>query len=147
MKRRSRVRRGRVRFKIGDIIAIPLEGRFAFGRLLRDCGIQIYDVLKETVDLPDDISTTPTKFFSAVMDHHVKSRKWPIVGHLDFEDLEDEWSPPTYIQDLLDPRQFRIYAKGIMQSATRAEVRGLEQQVLYFPEGFVEELERRFNVE
>ena len=144
MKKRSRPKR-RVRSKRGDIVAIPLgDNEFAYGRLWRDCGVQVFDFISTDGKHPTNFDSLATKFFGSAMTKKIETGKWPIVGHLPFDNPEEAWTPPTFIHDLLDPRRYKIYERGSIRPASKQEIAGLEEEKLYFPDAFVDEIRRRF---
>lgn len=77
----------RKRIKLGDIYAIPLpNGKFAFGRRLKDASIAIYNVISDTIEeLPQE---EEYQFIVGVYDDVLKSGDWPVVENRPFPDEE-----------------------------------------------------------
>ena len=63
-----------------------------------------------------------------------QGRDWIRIGRHDFDSDEAAWDPPKYIQDVINPEEYRISHKGVMRDAKQAETQGLEECVLWFPE-------------
>ena len=134
-----------VRPQTGDVFAIPLgDGRYCFGRLLHDCGIAIYDYRSKNFPDMATLATKPIRFHASIFDKAIRSGLWPRIGMLPADDESDNWSPPCFIRDELLEESFEIYERGRIRRATKEEIQGLEEQHMWFPDSFVEELRRRF---
>ena len=62
------------------------------------------------------------------------SLDWVYVGKIPFGVEEDVWVGPLYIQDAINPNEFRIYHRGEIFNATPQQVRGLDEQVMVNPD-------------
>jgi hypothetical protein len=132
------------RYKLGDIVAIPLpDNKFAYGMIHNDASIGIYDLISELMLIPEEIVSKPFTFFSGIFDTAITQGFWPKVGHVPFADKESSWPPPTFIQDVINPSKFRIYHKGEMREATEEEIQGLDEAVMRKPEHLIAEILRR----
>lgn len=135
----------RVRPRAGDVIAIPLGGgRFAFGRLLLDCGIAIYDYRSKSIPDVTSLSGKPIRFHASIFTSAISNGSWPRIGHLPAIKEANDWPPPCFIRDDLREDSYEIYERGKRRRATKDEVHGLEEQCMWYPEPFVKELKRRF---
>ena len=113
------------RRKLGNVYAIPLpNGKFAYGREYRDAGFAISKFQSDEIVKNPDFSEID--FFVAVYNRVLTCGEWPKVGNYPFEDEEEAWIPPTYIEDQIKPGNYEIYHKGLIRKATKAECIGLE---------------------
>ncbi len=129
--------------RLGDIIAIPL-GKLGFGyaRSYRDVTLGIYDYVTPQIESLENIVDNKIAFFVSYCDPNPHDMDWIFLGKQRFSHPEETWGPPTYIQDVLNPNEFRIYHKGIMRNASKSEVMELEKQQLFFPEHIRERIIR-----
>ncbi|MEK4527032.1 hypothetical protein CXK86_13290 [Paenibacillus sp. BGI2013] len=114
----------RKRIKLGDIYAIPLpNGKFAFGRRLKDASIAIYNVISDTIEeIPQE---EEYQFIVGVYDDVLKSGDWPVVENRPFPNEEEAWPPPACIIDRISGG-YEIYHLGEIRPSTREESEGLE---------------------
>jgi hypothetical protein len=118
---------------IGDIVKIPLgQGTHAYARVLAEATFAFYDSLATEELALERVVKMPILFFVAVMNHAIKTGRWPIVGHLPLED--GLRAPPKFIQDPLNLNSFSIYEHGQIRPASRSEVVGLERESVWEPE-------------
>lgn len=119
-------KKGRKRVKVGNVHAIPLpDGRYAFGRMFRDGAIGIYKDTGDTIeDLPDE---EKYQFIVFLYDDVLTSGDWPVICSRPFSNSEEEWPPPTFIEDQVSEGKYSIYYKEEILSATRDECIGLEE--------------------
>ncbi|MGO4533095.1 Imm26 family immunity protein [Paenibacillus sp. 2TAF8] len=117
------------RIKLGDIYAIPLpNGKFSFGRRLKDASIAIYDHISDSIDeLPKD---EKYQFIVGVYDHVLKSGNWPVVGNRAFLDENEAWPPPACIMDRISG-EYSIYHLGEIRPSDRKECEGLEMAAVW----------------
>lgn len=112
------------RIKVGNLYGIPLpNGKFAFGRLLRDAGIAIYK------HIGNDIRNLPIKedykFIVGIYRSDI-NKDLIYIDNIPFESEELEWSPPSYIYDTIGNR-YQIYHKGQITQSSKEKCLGLEQ--------------------
>jgi len=122
-----------VKRKVGDILKIELgDGTHTYARVLPEAGFAIYDArTSEEMPILETVER-PILFYVAVMNHAVKEKRWPVVGHKTLEvGLQ---SPPRFIQDALNQKRFKIYEHGRIRPATRQECLGLEREAVWAPE-------------
>jgi hypothetical protein len=114
-------------------VQVPLGDRtHTYARVLPDASFAFYDS-RTTDELPiERVIELPVLFFVAVMDHVIKTGRWPVVGHHHLE--EQLHPPPRFIQDALDKSSFSIYENGRIRRATRQECIGLERAAVWEPE-------------
>lgn len=117
----------------GDFVRVDLgDGSHVYGRVLPEATFAFYDS-HTTDDLPiEEIARREVLFQVAVMDHAVKSGRWPIVGHLPLE-TKFRKNIPRFMQDALQPEQFSIYDNGEIRPSTRLECVGLERAAVWEP--------------
>ena len=114
----------RKKIKLGDVYAIPLpNGKYAFGRVLKDAGIAIYSYIGESKeDLP---KTEDYQFIIGVYKDILVSGQWDVVNNRPFDDEDEAWPPPQCMIDKISGK-YSIYYKGEMRDASNFECEGLE---------------------
>ena len=123
---------------VGDIVQIPLpSGGHAYGRVLRDASIGVYRTTSAAPDEPP--ADSDYMFVVGVYEDVFASGKWPVVGHADFGNPEDEWPPPYCVKDKITGRMSR-YHKGQLWPASEDECRGLEPAAVWDAHHVVERI-------
>ncbi|MGC8639396.1 MAG: Imm26 family immunity protein [Isosphaeraceae bacterium] len=120
--------RGRkIRRTIGDVVAIPLgDGKFGYGRVLREPLIAFYNFRSDEIALLDDILRAPVAFVLWVMNYAVPRGVWPVLGNAPLTpDLLDE---PLFFKKDAISAALTIYRDSTGQEvpATREECEKLE---------------------
>ncbi len=119
----------KVKVEVGDVVQIPLpDGRYAYGRVLRDASIGVYRVTTTEEGKPprgDDYM-----FVVGVFEKVLTSGEWPVVGHAEFRDTEEEWPPPYCVKDKITGRM-SIYHKRQMRPAGEDECREMEPAAVW----------------
>jgi hypothetical protein len=125
----------------GDVIAIPLTAAgYAYGKLFADYGLGVYDLLTASIADCEEVTHQKFWFFCHIFHNAIKSGMWPIIGHEPFSDEESSWTPPMFHQDVISG-EYEIRHKGECRPATKKEIRGLFEEVMYFPDGLLERIE------
>ena len=125
----------KIKYKICDIVAIPLPNRcYAYGRIFYDSTIGIYKMITRIIAPTEDVIRCEISFYAGFFDTKILSGDWSIIESQKFASEEEAWPPPTYIQDIVNPEKYRIYHKGLMRPATKAEISGLDKAMMYKPE-------------
>jgi hypothetical protein len=131
----------RVRYKAGDVFAIPLgEGRFGFGRLFRDTTVAVFSRISSDITDVADLCGAPVAFYAAVFDTAIRSGEWPKIGECPFPDPDNAWPPPRVIEDILRPGTFKVYERGEIRRAPAEEVRSLDRALIYKPAQLVDRI-------
>ncbi|WP_340029293.1 Imm26 family immunity protein [Paenibacillus sp. FSL H7-0940] len=114
----------RKRIKLGDIYAIPLpNGKFAFGRRLKDTSIAIYNLISDSIEeIPQE---EEYQFIVGVYDDVLKSGDWRVVENRPFPDEEEAWPPPACIIDKISG-EYLTYHMGEIRPSKSEECEGLE---------------------
>jgi hypothetical protein len=124
----------RQRRRAGDVVRIDLGAGFhTYARVLLDASFAFYDCrLVGEASLPE-ILASQILFRIAVMNHAVKSGRWPVIGH---EPLQGETLilPPKFMQNPIDKTIFSNYENGVIPAAPREQGRGLERTSVWEPE-------------
>jgi hypothetical protein len=122
----------RQRRKAGDVVRIDLGAGFhTYAHVLHDASFAFYDCrLVGEASLPE-ILASQILFRIAVMNHAVKTGRWPVIGH---EPFEGAMLSPKFIQEPIDKTMFSIYENGVIPAATREQYRGLERASVWEPE-------------
>ena len=126
------------RIRLGNIYAIPLpDGRFAFGRRLKDACIAIYKHLGESVEnVPEEGDYL---FVVGVYDSVLKSGRWPVVAYRAFKSEDEAWPPPMYVLDKLSGK-YSIYHHGVLRECSPEECTGLEKAAVWEDAHIVERI-------
>jgi len=115
--------------RVGDIFEVPLpNGRFAYGKVLRDASVGIYDTVFDTRTAPPIKSSFA--FVVGLYEYILADGTWPIVGHEPFESTDGEWPPAYFIKDSISGDYSRYY-KGIITPSSETECSGLEQAAVW----------------
>jgi hypothetical protein len=112
--------------RVGDVVQIALpNGRYAYGRVLRDASIAIY---RQTTTSPAQppLGSREYQFVVGVYEDVLQSGSCPVVGHDPSRDGDDEWPPASFIRDPISG-DVSLYHKGIITPAAEDEVSGLER--------------------
>jgi len=121
----------------GQVVEVSLpDGRYAYGRVLKDAGIAFYESISATRGSPP-LGERSVRFTVSIDLDSLSSL--PVVGEDPFEDEDDGWPPPMKSKDVLTNR-WRIYHKGEFRSATEVECRDLETVGLWRLSRIVERL-------
>jgi hypothetical protein len=115
----------------GDVCAFDLgDGRFAFGRLLRDASIAVYRGTSLARDSPP-IGQRDFLFTVGIYDDVPATAASPVVGHDPFQDADEEWPPPRKVVDPITGT-IRIYQRGeIMPAPDPVEADKLEKAAVW----------------
>jgi hypothetical protein len=116
---------------------------FVFGRLLKDSAISIYSFVSMSEVCVSDLACKKELFDPGVFDDHIVNGRWRVIGNLPFLNEDESWPSPKFIQDVINPKKYRIYYKGVLRDAEEHETVGLEMQAMYKPEALVHEVRQR----
>lgn len=101
---------------LGDVCELALgDGRFAYGRVLKDASIAVYRSTSMCPGAPP-IGERDFLFTVGVYDDVPGSATAPVVGHDPFSCDEEAWPPPSKVVDPITG-QVRIYHRGEIQKA------------------------------
>lgn len=75
----------RVKRRVGDLIAIPLESGYAYGRVLRMPLVAFYDLKSKNLLPPEKVLPAPIAFRILVMNRPIVDGSWPVLGNFDLE--------------------------------------------------------------
>ena len=134
---RQRLRaRKRVEPSVGDVMQIDLiDGRFAYGRVLRDAGLSVYSTITTAPAMPP-IGSRGYLFTVSVLEE--VSRAWNVVGVDPSVSEDDDWPPPMRIGVEPEDGWFRIYHRGVIKRTRNQEwASRLEVSMLWDLEGVV----------
>ena len=101
---------------VGDFYAIALEGRYAFGRMVRRGELACYDLMSPTILDLDAIEKAPILFIVPVMRDCFVSPGWqllgnrPLAGELLKPVMHFREDPITGFVDIDEEGEFRPYA-------------------------------------
>lgn len=111
------------RIRVGNLYGIPLpNGKFAFGRLMRDSRIAIFSHIGISInDLP---KIENYQFIVGIYKSDI-NKDLIYIENIPFESEELEWPPPSYIYDQIGG-SYEIYHKGIIKPSSKEQCIGLE---------------------
>lgn len=124
---------------LGDIVAIPLNSGFGYGRIYKSASIGIIDLRSTNLLELADIKEMPIKFIVGFCEPW-DDPTWIYLGKWSFDNEDEAWGPPQYIQDVIDPNQYRLLHKGLMRSCHKNETKGLEKAGLNGPEALAKRI-------
>ena len=129
------MKRKKITYRVGDIVAISLPNKYyAYGKIFHDLTMGIYRRISKFIEPVETVTACEIVLYAGFFDTKILSGDWSVIGHQPFLRDEEAWSPPKYVQDILNPRKYRIYHKGVMRAAMEAEILGLEKAIMYKPE-------------
>ena len=110
--------------KIGDLYAIKLpDGKYAFGRVMKDAGLAIYKKIEDSTDsLP---SAEEYMFIISVFDYVFKEKEWSYIKNIPFQNEDESWPPKRSVYDVIS-NSYSIYFKGEFCPSTEEECMDLE---------------------
>jgi hypothetical protein len=124
----------RQRRRAGDVVRIDLGAGFhTYARVLPQASFAFHDCrLVGEASLPE-ILASQILFRIAVMNHAVKTGRWPVIGH---EPLKGAMliRRQKFIQRPINKTIFRDYENGAIPAAAREQYRGLERASVWEPE-------------
>lgn len=109
--------RKKVKYRVGDVVAIPLArpGFFGYGRAYNDLHIGIIEHVTEGIASVDEVRQHPTVRVIAFDDEEIENGNWRIIGHLPFADVDAAWGPIRRSAGRM------VYDRGQVRPATDAE--------------------------
>jgi hypothetical protein len=126
-------RKGKAKWRVGDVVAIPLsDGRCAFARLFKEGDYEIYNLL--TAGAMPSLETAIASgiaFCQSGTNDPVNSGAWPIIGNHPFANEEAAWMPAQATgYDRASGTWFsakpEVMVRGNARRATAKEVRGMD---------------------
>ena len=116
--------------EIGDVIQLTLpNGRYAYGRVLRDASIAFYGTTTTQPSKPPT-GSRDYQFVVGVYADVLNSEAISIVGHDPSQEPEDDWPPPYSVRDPISGAM-KIYHHGRMRAAAPEECKGLEPAAVW----------------
>ena len=132
------------KLRVGDLVAIPLaRGRWGYARHYRSATLGLLEVCSDSVKALNDVIDAAVFRFVEYCEP-TDSPTWVYLGKSKFDSEEEAWGPPTFVRDVINPREVRILDHGQMREATEEEIRGLSEHKLLFPETISDILEEHF---
>jgi len=130
----------RRRPRVGGVIQISLpDGRYAYGRVLRDPSMAFYRATTTEPGRPP-IGSRDYQFVTGVDSTVDRSDDCPVVGYDPSRDPDDDWPPPRCIRDVVSGKGVQLYYKGAVSPATEAECEGLEPVAVWSYQHVVDRL-------
>ncbi len=124
--------------KVCDVVEILLpSGGVAYGRVLRDASIAVYDRVGSDPGSPP-IGSRDYLFTVGIYEDALK--KLPVVGHDPSQSHDDDWPPPHCVTDKITGRK-SIYHHGEMTPADPEACEGLEPAAVWDLHHIVERIE------
>ncbi len=109
---------------------VPLpDGRYAFGRVMRDAAVCFY---RESTVMPGQPPIGRRDFAFCVGVRQAVVDRWEVVGSDPFDDSEDDgWPPPMSVQDPLASDRWSVYSHGAIAPSTWADAQALEPAAVW----------------
>jgi hypothetical protein len=125
----------------GDVCELALgDGRFAYGRVLKDASLAVYLSTSECAGTPP-VGEREFLFTVGVYDDVLGSASAPIVGHDGFLSEDEAWPPPYKIVDPITGA-VRIYDRGqIREAKDLVSARELENAAVWDLHHIVERIQ------
>lgn len=133
------------RLQMGAIVEIRLDDdHSAYGRVVSKSELVFYDLRAKSDKQPTvaEIVNAKVAFRIWVMNHAVKSGRWPIVEVVPLEPAL--LTPPPYFMQDAFTNEFSLYIDGDIRPATRKECMGLECAAAWDPEHVEDRLRDHF---
>ncbi|GAA1768024.1 immunity 26/phosphotriesterase HocA family protein [Agromyces humatus] len=125
--------------ELGSVVQFTLpNGRYAYGRVLRDAAVAFYRTTTDEPGLPP-IGNRDYQFVVGVDNHALRSDLVPAVGFDPGIDEADEWPPAQATWDPITGAP-RLYARGEIRPATVEEATGLEPAAVWSLEHLIPRL-------
>jgi len=133
-------------FAVGDYFAIPLDGKFWYGRLIHDSSrhlVAIYDVESERLLNLPQLRARKRK---VVLNKHVFSipaftrGRWKIIGH---EEMPKDYPYPAYFGGMVAHGNYIIWRGGVETREPKQVAMMLEPAVIFPPERIEEALRKK----
>jgi hypothetical protein len=114
----------------GDVCQFALgDGRYGYGRVLRDASIAIYRSTSASPATPP-IGEREFIFTVGVYDEVPGSVACPVVGHDASRDPTEDWPPPYCVTDKISGRK-SIYHRGELTPADEDSCIGMEPAAVW----------------
>ena len=123
----------------GDVVQIALpDGRFAYGRVLRDAALAVYRAISRGPNDPPT-GSRDYQFVVGVDDHALAGL--PVVGHDPSANPDDDFPPPFSITDPITGDK-AVYHRGrIRPDADGSRTEGLEPAAVWELEHLISRIE------
>ena len=132
----------RRRPKTGSVLQFELpDGRFAYGRVLRDASVAFYSSRTDSPRQPP-LGERDYEFVVGVYDHVLRAADVLVVGDDPSLDDSDEWPPPYRVRDPISGA-VSTYHHGAFHEATEEECRDLEPAAAWDRGHLLQRLMRR----
>ena len=118
-----------VRYKTGDIFAIPLGDDCGYGycRHLSGALTEFFKTQSKNQLNADDVKDWSVLFTVWVMDKPFRSASWPKIGNREVEEL----SPPIFFKQDSISKRLSLYQDGRETPATLEDCQGLENAAIW----------------
>lgn len=124
---------------VGDVVEIPLSGkRHAFGRVLKDASIAVYDMGDSAQESPP-IGSRDYLFVVGIREDSL--RGLTVVARDESAHPDEDWPPPYKMVDVVSGEASNIYYRGEVQQADNREVDNLEAAAVWETHHIVERIE------
>jgi hypothetical protein len=132
----------RVRFKAGDVFAVPLGGDFGLGycRYLDKLVTEFFNLNSREQLTVEDVVSAEVAFVVWVSKEPFASGLWPRIGHAE---APPGPAPTFYKQDPIS-RQLFLYENGRERPAKLADCEGLENAAVWSANHIVDRLRDHF---
>jgi len=139
--------KNKIKRVIGDIFVIPLNEGFAYGRIIQEPLVAIYDLKSDQILDANNVLKEKVFLKMAVMNYAITSGIWKIIGHKPLEEELKRIVKFFKIDSISEELTIYWEDKGSFYEipATYEKCKDLEMAAVWEPEHVVERLEDYFN--
>jgi hypothetical protein len=130
--------------RIGDFLAIPLGGKYCFGRIVRNGYLACYDAISDTVLAPETVAATPVLFIVGVNYDEFVSDRWKVIGHKPLEARFDR--PKKFYRKDIITGAIDIYFEGKFMPVTDEDISKLEELAAWSADNIEARLRKHFGI-
>ena len=130
MRRRShRKHEAFLRRHVGNFLAIPLDGAFAYGRVVRNARLACYDLRSEFVLPIEEVEKAKVLFTIPVYHNTYESSRWKVIGRKPLEKELDR--PVKFFREDAITGAIDIYCEGEYLPHTDEDLSRLERLAVW----------------
>ena len=128
--------------RIGDFLAIPLDGKFCFARIAHKGDLACYEIISDTIPPLETVARASVLFTVGVNYDEYVTDRWKIIGH---KPLEGHLNQPQkfYREDPIT-KKIDIYFDGKFFPVTDEDVSKLECAAAWSADNIEARLRKHF---
>lgn len=128
--------------RIGDFLAIPLDGKFCFARIAHKGDLACYDIISDAIPPIETVARASVLFTVGVNYDEFATDRWKVIGHMP---LEAHLNKPQkfYRRDVITGA-IDIYFEGKFMPVTNEDISKLEELAAWSVENVEARLRKHF---